>query len=233
MRRRGSLLRGSLLAAALLLTASSSTLRAQDFEGIITAKVKGMPGGGDMKTFMKGGKIRVEVTVPGQGAVAIIPDPVAGETYMVMPAQSMYMVIKMSDAERMADSLVRRNAPGSDASMTATGRMDQIADHRCEYYRFQDARSATDICMASGLGMFRGGAAMFGGMPGRGRQGETPPWARELMRKGAFPLKVADTTGAMIWEVIALEQKSLDASLFVPPTNFKRMEMPNFGRPPQ
>jgi hypothetical protein len=222
-------LRGAMLATALL-AASSSIVRAQDFEGIITAKVKGMPGGGEMKTYLKGGKYRMEISVPGQGAMVIIADPTAGETYMVMPAQSMYMVIKMADAERMADSLVRRNVSG-ETSLTATGKQEEIAGHSCEYYRFRDAKSATDMCIATGLGMFRGGASLFGGgMPGRGRT-ETPAWAKELMRKGAFPLKVTDTTGVPIWEVTALEKKRLESSLFVPPANYQRMQMP--GRPPQ
>jgi hypothetical protein len=217
--------------AAVLGSVSGSNLQAQDFEGIVTAKARAMPSG-DMKSFVKGGKLRIEVVRPGQGEVALIVDPAAGETYMVMPAQSMYMVIKMSDAERMADSLLRRNLPDSSATLTASGRKDQIAGHECEYYRFQDARSATDICVAMGIGVIRGAAAMFGGMPRPGRPAETPPWIRALIRKGAFPLKVADTTGAMIWEVTALEAKQLDADLFVPPAGFRRMDMPSFGRPP-
>jgi hypothetical protein len=224
--------RVSVALPTLLLGVLSANLKAQDFEGIITARVKSMQGGGEMKTYLKGGRYRMEMSVPGQGAVAIIVDPAAGETYMLMPAQSMYMVMKMSDAERMADSLVGRG--GSEATMSATGRKEEVAGHTCEYYRFRAADGkATDICMATGLGMFRGGAAMFGGMPRPGRPAaEAPPWIRELMRKGAFPLKVTDTTGAMIWEVVSLESKTLDPALFTPPANYQRMEMPRFGRPP-
>jgi hypothetical protein len=228
MRRVHLTLRVSLIAAALV-AASSAIASAQDFEGSITIRVKGMPGGGPTKAYVKGVKYRVELSAP-QGEMAIITDPEAGETYMVMPARSMYMVMKLSDAEQLADSLVRRNVSG-EATLTALGKQEEIAGHRCEYFRFRDAKSATDMCITTGLGVLRGGAWMFGGgMPGRGRA-ETPPWVRELLRKGAFPLKVADTTGVPIWEVLALERKSLEASLFVPPANFQRMQMP--GRPPQ
>jgi len=227
MHRLHALARGC-LTLALLSPIAGAAAQGQDFEGVITAKVRGMPGG-EMKTFLKGNKSRVEITAP-QGAMVIISDPSAGETYMVMPAQSIYMVMKMAEAERMADSLIRRNVPGNEASMTALGKQDEIAGHRCEWYRFREPKTANDICLARGLGMFRGGAPVFGGVS-PGRAPSTPTWAKELMRKGMFALKVTDTVGVVIWEVLALERKSLEASLFVPPANFQRMQMP--GRPPQ
>src|SRR4026208_1625420 len=220
MRRAHLTSRASLIAAALV-AASSAIASAQDFEGSITVRVKGMPGGGATKAYVKGVKYRVEISGP-QGEMAIITDPEAGETYMVMPARSMYMVMKLSDAEQMADSLLRRNVSG-ESTLTALGKQEEIAGHRCEYFRFRDAKSATDMCITTGLGVLRGGAGLVGGgMPGR-RRAEPPPWVRELLRKGAFPLKVADTTGVPIWEVLALERKSLEASLFVQPPTFQRM----------
>ena len=226
--RRDHLTRRGLLLAGVLLAAPAAIARAQDFEGVVSLRVKGMPGGGEVKAYMKGVRYRTELSGP-QGAMAIIVDPIAGETYMVMPAQSMYMVMKISDAERLADSLVRRNVIG-EPSLTALGKQEEVAGHRCDYFRFRNAKTANDVCIATGLGVFRGGAALFGGgMPGRGRA-EPPPWAQELLRKGAFPLKVTDTTGVAIWEVVALERKPLEASLFVPPADYRRMQMP--VRPP-
>ena len=223
-RRGAALLAGSLFALA------TTPAAAQDFEGIITAKVAGMPGGGEMKTYVKGNRYRLEIVVPGQGAMAIIADPAAGETYMVVPSQSMYMVMKLSAAERMADSLLRAGgtAPSGEATMTALGKKEEVAGRTCEVYRMREGRSATDLCLATGIAAFRAGAGFFGGPPTPGRQRQIPAWARELARKGAFPLRVADTTGAMIWEVVSLELKSLEGSLFVPPAGFQRMEMPSF-----
>jgi hypothetical protein len=221
-------LRGSLLATAVLLGATGASLRAQDFEGVVTAKLKSMSSG-DMKTFLKDGKTRVEMTMQGN-TFAMIVDPAAGESYIVLPAQSMVMVMKLSDAEKMADSLVRRTA---DASVTATGKKETIVGHSCEYYRMKSEKSAVDVCLASGLGSFGGAASIFGGPPTPGRPPAAPPaWAKDMLRKGMFPLKVSDTLGVMIWEVVALEKKPLDASLFVPPADYRRMNMPSFGRPP-
>src|SRR5438552_795918 len=177
MHRLHLILRRSLLGALVWSAGAGSLLSAQDFEGIITAKIKGMSG--DMKTYVKGNKTRMEMTVQGQGSIAIIPDAAAGETYMVMPAQSIYMVIKMSDAERLADSLIRRKAPAGDASVTATGRKEQIIGHSCEYYRIRDTKSVTDVCLTTELGVLRGGVSMFV-PPARGRPSDPPAWAREM-----------------------------------------------------
>ena len=222
--------RRALTLAGLLFAAAGSPLQAQDFEGVFTSRAKGMPEGATMKTFVKDGKYRMEVLLPGQGPMTIIADPSVGETYMVMPSQQMYMVMKLADAGQVVDSLVRRNTSG-EASLVATGRKEEIAGHACEWYQFKDESTTTDICMASGLGRFRGAEAMFGGGPGRSGMTAAPHWARELLRKGAVPLKVVDASGAVIWEVTAIEKKPLEASLFKPPANFRRMEMPG-GRPP-
>lgn len=222
--------RRALPLAGLLLAAAGSSLRAQEFEGVFTSRAKGMAEGAALKTFVKAGKYRMEVVMPGQGAMTIIADPAKGESYMVLPAQQMYMVMKLADAGHLVDDAVRRNTSG-EGSMVATGRKDEIAGHSCEYYQFKDASTTTDICMATGLGKFHGAESMFGGPPGRGGMTAAPPWARELLRKGAVPLKVVDASGGVLWEVTAIEKKSLEASLFTPPANFRRMEMPG-GRPP-
>jgi hypothetical protein len=226
---------GSLVLPLVFLLPAASTLRAQDFEGVFTARVRNMPVGGEMKTYVKGVRYRMEITMP-QGAMAIIMDPVAGETYMVMNAQSMYMVMKMADAERMADSVLRQNPNPPDLKVTATGKKEQVAGHECEFYRTEVAKPAMamEVCLAKGLGAFRSGGSLFGGPPTPGRpSAAVPEWAKELVRQDGFPLKVVDDKGAVVWEVVSIERKSLEASLFVPPQGFRRMEMPAFGRPPQ
>jgi hypothetical protein len=66
---------------------------------------------------------------------------------------------------------------------------------------------------------------------GRGRA-SAPGWAAALGRRGGFPLRVADTTGAVRYEITRIEPKPLPDSLFVPPADYQRMQMPSFGRPP-
>ena len=206
-------------------------LAAQDFEGVFTSRAKSPQGGGsvEMKASMKPGKYRMDIAMPGQaGSMSIIVDPAAGETYMVMPAQQMVMVMKMSEAEKMAEKVVPEM---KDAKLTATGRKETVAGHQCEYYRMTANDQTMDICFATGLGGFSMGANLFG-PPGRGGPAAAPAWARELMRKDAFPLKVVSSTGDAVWEIVSIEKKPVEASLFTIPSNYRRMEMPSMGRPP-
>jgi hypothetical protein len=53
-----------------------------------------------------------------------------------------------------------------------------------------------------------------------------------VARQGGFPLKVADTTGVVKYEITRLESKSIPDSLLTPPADYQRMSMPGFGRPP-
>jgi hypothetical protein len=221
-------MRKSFLLSLLAVAGTSSGLAAQEFEGMFTVKVKDMPGG-TLKTFMKGGKYRMEVSMEGQ-SMAIIADPAAGETYMLVPQQQMAMVMKMSDAEKLAGE--RAGTAAANAKLEALGKKEEIAGHSCDYYRISDGTRNTDVCLATGLGTFRGGSSLFAGPPGPRSGGGAPSWAREVLAKGAFPLKVVDGNGKVLWEVTAVERKTLEAELFVVPANFQRMAMPSFGRPP-
>jgi len=218
---------GSLALSGLLLALSAAPVAAQEFEGVFTSRVPGPGGTLELKTSVKGARYRMDVALPGQGTVAMIGDPAAGEIYLVMAAQQMIMVMKLPEGDRASEP-----GTGTEASFTATGRKEVIAGHNCEYFRFTEGTNVTEVCFASDLGAFRGGASLFGGPPGRTGMPATPPWARELLRKGAFPLKVARGNGEVVWEVVAVERKSLEAALFTPPANYQRMTMPSFGRPP-
>jgi len=221
-------MRKSFLLALVALPGAGPALAAQEFEGVFTVRIKDMPGGTALKTYMKGGKYRMEVSMEGQ-QMAFIADPAAGETYMVVPQQQMVMVIKMSEAEKLAAE--RTGAAGA-GKIEALGKKEEIAGHACEYFRVTHSGGHTDACLATGLGTFRGGSGLFGPPTPRGGSA-APSWAREVLNKGAFPLKVVDQNGGVLWEVTGIEKKTLEAELFVPPANFQRMPMPSFGRPPQ
>jgi hypothetical protein len=219
-------LRVSRLAGSGLLLLLAAPLAAQDFEGVFTSKVQSPQGAMEMKMSVKGARYRVDFAMAGQGAIAMIGDPAAGEIYMLMPTQQMAMVMKLPEAEKLTEQ-----ANAREVKLTPTGRTETVAGHECEYYRFTEGKNTTDICFAAGLGGFKGAASMFG-PPGRGGMTAAPPWARELLRKGSFPLKVVSGEGTPIWEVVSVERKSLSADLFIVPADYRRMDMPSFGRPP-
>ncbi len=197
------------------------------FEGEISLKTPNGP----VEGVVKGNKARLNAQTP-MGTGAIFFNPAEHEIYIQIDAQRMVMVMKQEDAAQMVDSALRTTGTGT---TTATGRTDTVAGHQCQIFRVVSATSAEDVCIASGLGNL-GVMAIFGGGPsmGRGRPGPSraPGWAGELARRGGVPLRVADTTGVVKFEVLRLESKPIPDSLVNPRADYQRMNMPAFGRPP-
>lgn len=210
----------SLLAAGTVLLGAvlPRAVTAQTFQGVVGLTTPNGP----IEASVKNGKARFTTQTP-MGPAGIIMDPAAGEINIIVDAQKMVMVMKMNRADSVsADTAV----------VTPLNKHLQVAGHDCEVFRFVTKSEATDICMGTGLGNL-GAAGLFGGGsmgPGRTR---APSWAGALGRRGGFPLRVADTTGAVKYEVTKIEAKSLPDSLFVPPADYQKMNMPSFGRPPQ
>lgn len=205
----------------LLVLTAARTGNAQNFEGVIGLTTPNGP----IEASVKNGKARFTTQTP-MGPAGIIMDPATSELYIIVDAQKMVMVMKInrdSTASTSRDSTV----------VTPLAKRDTIAGHPCAVFRFVSKTSATDICIASGLGNL-GAAGLFGGGSiGMGRsRTSAPAWTAALGRQGGFPLRVADTTGAVQYEVTKIEPKSLDDSIFIPPADYQRMQMPSFGRPP-
>ncbi|MGQ0704167.1 MAG: DUF4412 domain-containing protein [Gemmatimonadales bacterium] len=211
--------------------------QSKPFEGAVTLRIRELPG--EVQAYVKGARVRMEMQGP-MGAMAMIMDPDTNETYMVVPAQQMVMVMKREAMARMADSLAKAAGVG-EGTLTATGKQETVADHECEVYRYRDPKSVLDLCVARGLGHLAtaslfaspsGGMGMGRGAPQSGA-GRGAQWHALIADRG-FPLRMADSAGVAIWEVTKIEPKEVDASLFVVPATYQRMEMPAFGRrPPQ
>ena len=227
---------------AVLVATPLHPLFGQLFEGVLGMRIREVPS--EIQAFVKGNKVRMELATPA-GPGAFILNPAGGENYLVLHSQQLVMVMKTADLAQVVDSLAKARGVGK-GELVVTGRKDHVAGHDCQIHRFQDREGVMDLCLASGLGKLGGAAALFGnptagmgamgGMGGgRARAGPgsgAPAWARELARKGRFPLRVADSAGTVHWQVTSLERKRLDDSLFAPPAAFQRMDMPGFGRRP-
>lgn len=202
---------------------------AQTFEGVIGLRTPQGP----VEAMVKSGRARLNTQSP-MGAASIIVNPEAKELYIVVDAQKMVMVMKPPAATQRADS----TSPADTTSVTPLGVKATVAGHECEVFRFRSGKAAQDVCISSGLGelgvgqIFGGMGSGMGMMMGRGGAGASTAWTGALARKGGFPLRVADTTGTVQYEVTRIEPRKLDEALFTPPADYQRMEMPSFGRPP-
>ena len=129
-------------------------------------------------------------------------------------------------------------------ALTRTGKQETIAGYTCEHWLMGD-KQEIDMCVAKGLGYFGMGGQSGGGL-GTFRNfafspkmlaeaAAHPEWVK-LLEGGAFPLKLTtmeDGKVKMSMEATRIEKKPLDDSLFVIPSDYKELSMPNMpgGKP--
>lgn len=187
----------------------------QAFEGVVTMKLvgTGISKPRIMKYFVKNGVLRLEMEGLEGAKGYSITDPRRQLNYVVMPAQKVYMEMKVASdvAERVATSEPR---------ITKTGKVERIAGHECEHWLIKVDKEESDVCVAKGLGRF------FVSADPMGRGGE-PAWLKKL-GGDFFPLRYsrAGQAGASI-EVTHIEKRTLDKSLFEPPPGYRKMTMPD------
>lgn len=191
------------------------SLRAQnEFEGVITFKMDASQAGpGTMQYSVKGGKIRVDMSVEGMDIYTIF-DAASKTMDMVMPMRQMYFESTMVNTA-IADSAAAKT------KLTWTGRKETIAGYECEHATATgEDGTPTDLCLAKGLGSF---VWTGGGMRGAGRGPAVGSGWEDVVGK-AFPLKVQEGD-RVIMEATKVEKKTLDASLFTIPSGYQKMNM--------
>ncbi len=254
------MIRTSVLLAAL----AAPLVAQSPFEGSVTLRVVGGRGEVLSLTYLtKGGKTRIE-QLAGKGAMILdsgsrkmLMIMTAQKMYMEMemksPADAEKAIVAgsrtgvegMGEAGKKMQRLLaaqpkngvlalkdsvdaaKRAAPRI-TNVEPTGRMEMIAGYRCEHVMVTDDDGAVvDVCVSTELGPFR--MPMVGGPT-------SPPkesgWASSLGHN-SFPLK-AQKGDKVIFEVTAIERRSLDAALFEAPGGFTKFEMPSMPkRPPE
>ena len=213
MRIDGKLLRGALVALGALAPALAG---AQSFEGVITAKL-GAKSDAKMQTVqVKGNRWRLDTEFGGgpMGRGSIISDGEGG-VMMLVPARKMYT--RPPALQGKASNL-------SDNTFTATGKKETVIGYECEYFTMKDASSPGDVvqwCVTNALGF-------LGFTPGQKLSNGAA--LRKQFPKGFFVLKELDDKGAVNFQVVKVERKSLDASVFAPPPDYTEMKIPG-GQP--
>jgi hypothetical protein len=162
----------------------------------------------------------------GQGKVfASIIDTAKREVTILMPDQNMYMVRKMPEPQKTVGAA----GAAGDVEFVRTGETDTILGYKCEKIIVKSRNQEAEIWGAEGLGSFQ---SMGGGNP-MGRPAPKSAWESALAEHGFFPLRMVskDKSGKeqMRMEAVAIDPKSPDDSLFVPPEGFQKFEMPDFG----
>lgn len=228
---------------------STTTAGAGDFEGMIAMKMGTENNiNAEMTYFLKGKHTRIETKVPNlpDGSAVMLWDLDGGKIVTLMPARKMYMTMDMKSAAE--DMKEMKKAQGQEDAefpkLTSTGRQETIAGYACEHWLMGENQDVVDMCVAKGLGYFGMGGQSSGGLSSLknlafspkmlAAAAEHPEWVK-FLNGGAFPLKLSamkDGKVTMTMEATAIEQKSLDDTLFVIPTDYKEFSMPNIPKMP-
>ena len=225
---------------------------ASAFEGKVSLSMsaKGQPQ--TMNYTMKGHKMRIDMNVadtpaaeaPGKKsakkhhggdgqAVSTIMDTDKLEMLVLMPEEKMYMVMPIKQPVQKA---VEKQG-GANQEIVVTGKTETILGYKCDQIiaKDKDKGTETEMWTASELGMFMGlgsgggGGGMFGGQ----KSAASEKWEEALKGKGGFPLRVitrdAKGTETFKMEATKIEPGPQPDSLFIPPAEFQKFQMPDMG----
>lgn len=219
-----------LLTAALLLPVA---LSAASFEGKVvmtmtSPKNEPIP----MTLSVKEGFSRTDMKLGKEGMTAsMIMDQAKQQIITLMPQQKMYMVMAMPKPEDFSDG---KTDAKTDYTFEKTGETAKICGYNCTKYiaTFKDGKS--EIWATDQLGTYLGTGGGGGGMGGqRGKNAQAYAWEKALIGKNFFPLRTVvfgkDGKEAVRMEATSVEKQSLPASLFAPPADFQKFEMPPMG----
>jgi hypothetical protein len=206
--KRGSM-HGAILALAVIVApAIAHGQSSKQFEGVVTYQGEG---GRTFQYAIRNGLVRIDLNGENRQG-AMIMDSGSHKMYMLMPEQKTYMEMDMSGMGDM-DSAADNVRP------TKTGKTEVVAGHKCEYWTVKEDKGQVDVCLARDMGGFM----VFDNRA----IGEASAWQRAI-GNDSFPLKVVmhkDGGDEVALVATKVEPKPLDASLFSPPSSYKKMEM--------
>ena len=185
------------------------------FEGKITFKVFDDGESTLMDYYAKGSKIRFESKGEEQEG-QVIWDTSVRQFMLIMPQQKMYMVMKVPESDMKKDNSERL---GKDVKFTKTGETKKILGYTAEKLIYKDDEDKGEAWMTQELGAFK----LFNNP--MQKESDKPQWQKDFEKGGYFPLEVYEN-GKKVFEIINIEKKSLDKSMFEAPAKFKKMDMP-------
>ena len=222
------------LAPAVILQVLLALPAAAQFEGTISMKVSAS--GSDMMMTMsiKGDQqSNVIILPPSAGPMAgiearTIIDPTTNTATTMLPLPpGMAQIPILANAKGIKTVLdLSKNtgdAWGSHAQIKKLGTSQRIAGLACDDYEIIPAKGKPlQACVAESLGRF-----VFpqtgGGMGGRANGGPAPAWATAFGGKPGFPLRVTESDGNVVLEVLSVTRAPVSPGLFEIPDGYVDM----------
>ncbi|HEX2984535.1 MAG TPA: DUF4412 domain-containing protein [Ignavibacteriales bacterium] len=191
------------------------------FEGSLVFEISGGEELQKMKSYSKGGMIRLEPETPGQN-FAMIYNKDANELLMLMPDQKMYMSMKMDPAET-AEEGTEENNP----EIKKTGEKKQILGYTAEKWIIKDEGTETEAWLTDELGGY-----FFMDNP-MGKNKSLGSWENQKELMGKFPLQMIvkneDGETATI-NVTDIKKGGVSDDMFKVPADFMKMDIPGMNQ---
>jgi hypothetical protein len=145
------------------------------------------------------------------------------EILVLMSEEKMYMVTKMPE-----EALDKANKQAAEMDFKPTGRKEKIAGIEAEEYAGTSDKKRTEVWVTKELGKF-----MMANQGKGGKKGASA-WAKFAEQGNFFALRVIQRAkeGApedMRMEVTKVDKGALPNSLFQPPEDYQKFEMPSMG----
>ena len=181
------------------------------------------------------GKIKIEVEADGEKQIIdyLVKDlrfrmetPEA-KGAMVYDSHVQKMYIIMDEQQAYMENFMLPEIDKSTGSYTKTGETQNILGYTCEKFLFQQDDKKGEAWMTKEIGE----VILFGDL--RQQQLNIQNWKSEVLDAGYFPLQVTkiDNDGEVssTFKVTEVVPQQLDADLFVPPSSYKKFEMPGMN----
>lgn len=201
---------------------TTAAIASPTFEGRIQMKITSGRETTAMTYAIKGSKMRIEMGTADERMASII-DMKAMQMLMLIESEKMYMTMKMPEVPQA-------KSEKEEGSIEKTSETAVIAGYTATKYlvRSKDAKEPIEVWATEELGTFFNPESFGGPFGGKSK---TPVWEELLRSRGFFPLRtiVRERRNETRMEVVSVEKTTLPDSLFTPPADYKRMDMPGMG----
>jgi hypothetical protein len=194
---------------------------AGDFEGVIYLQVGDPEMLVDQAWFVKGNKARQESEIEGLQTIGIVDGQ--RKTFInLVPEENKYF-------ESSIEAPTNRGKDALDEMVSVrTGKTDTVAGYACEIMLSKDrttGQTEAEICLATGFGNT---AILWAGSSDLSGLSPMPVWLQDLIKQGAFPLRLRGLgeTGNEEFrvETVKVERRKLAESLFAVPAGYTKVE---------
>lgn len=179
--------------------------------------------------YIKDLRMRAEMTPPpdkkgrSSGTFVMLMDWKTHEALFLMPEQKMYF------SHQIDPESLKSEKDAHPIDFKPTGRKEKIAGYDAEEYAGTSEGKRTEVWVTKGMGQF-----MMASQSAPGRKTESAQWEKFMRQGDFFPLRtiIRDKEGApesFRMEATSVEKGSQPDSLFQPPADYKKFEMPNLG----